>query len=121
MESSLHQHTLRCLHRVLNGRCVQASVTVTPLSLRDWLLRPVPTPMDPSLTLYGAAVHNAHVACCEVVIGGLLSAIEEGEMERPPGLPSGTLLSSLLLTSMSFSSLDKASSALYHRTQRILL
>lgn len=71
---------------------MQASVTVTPLSLRDWLFRPVPTPMDPSLTLYGAAVHNAHVACCEVCIGGLLSAIEDGAMERPAGLPCGKLL-----------------------------
>ena len=45
--------------------------------------------MDPSLTLYGAAVHNAHVACCEVVIGGLLSAIEDGAIDRPADLPSG--------------------------------
>ena len=71
---------------------MQASVTVTPLSLKDWLLRPVPTPMDPSLTLYGAAVHNAHVACCEVVIGGLLSAIESGSMEPPAGIPNGVVL-----------------------------
>lgn len=69
---------------------IQESVTVTALSLRDWLLRPTPTPFDPALTLYGAAVHNAHVAGCEVLIGGLLAAIEECTIDRPKGLPSGS-------------------------------
>lgn len=69
---------------------IQESVTVTALSLRDWLLRPTPTPFDPALTLYGAAVHNAHVAGCEVLIGGLLAAIEEATIDRPKGLPSGS-------------------------------
>ena len=69
---------------------IQESVTVTALSLRDWLLRPTPTPFDPALTLYGAAVHNAHVAGCEVLIGGMLAAIEEATIDRPKGLPSGS-------------------------------
>ena len=55
--------------------------------MQDWLMRAVPSAGDPAMTLYGAAVHNAHVDCSQYLIGGLLSAAGNGSVEAPAEVP----------------------------------
>jgi hypothetical protein len=60
---------------------------VTTVRVQDWLSRAVPHPGDPTMSLYGAAVHNAHVDCSHCLIGGLLSANERDVIDAPQGVP----------------------------------
>jgi hypothetical protein len=66
---------------------ISRTVVVSALTMKDWLMRPVPHAHDPTMTLYGAAVHNAHVDCSQLLIGGLLNALEEGQIPEPQDLP----------------------------------
>ena len=66
---------------------IAETVAVSALTMKDWLCRAVPHAGDPSMSLYGAAVHNAHVDCSQCLIGGLLEALERGVVPEPVGLP----------------------------------
>jgi hypothetical protein len=68
---------------------IARDVVVSALTMKDWLTRPVPVVNEPSMTPFGAAVHNAHVDASQLLIGGLLEALEAETVPEPEGLPRG--------------------------------
>jgi hypothetical protein len=68
---------------------IAREVSVSALTMKDWLMRSVPLANEPSMTSFGVAVHNAHVDTSQLLIGGLLEALEARTLPEPEGLPRG--------------------------------